>query len=340
MAGEDKSLDALLDELVRGKDATEIFGETGLLQELTKRVVERALEAEMSAHLGYPKHAPEGRNGQNSRNGRTRKRIQTGTRAVEVEVPRDRDGSFEPQLVHNRSDGTSVILAGHRRSRAWQLLTLVGDAAEKIDAWVLDGLTPLEELIIIAAEQYHRQEHGALHTNAIIGTLWETWTAELGRDPSRRELARALPWKKTWVSDHVRVYTAMRNDDVAQRVRRLDTPSISVLANILGIANFASQLHALDVYAQKGSAAAERLVAQSKRQTSSAGKEKAGRPKQVVTRREHDDGRIELGIRYRPTMSADEARAALEALVEVDQKLRRIADGVAGPEDSADKPVA
>jgi hypothetical protein len=113
MAGEDKSLDALLDELVRGKDATEIFGETGLLQELTKRVVERALEAEMSAHLGYPKHAPEGRNGQNSRNGRTRKRIQTGTRAVEVEVPRDRDGSFEPQLVHNRSDGTSVILAGH-----------------------------------------------------------------------------------------------------------------------------------------------------------------------------------------------------------------------------------
>lgn len=56
----------------------------------------------MSAYVGYEKHAPAGRDQQNSRNGRTRKRIQTGTRAVEIEVPRDRDGSFEPKLVRER----------------------------------------------------------------------------------------------------------------------------------------------------------------------------------------------------------------------------------------------
>lgn len=56
----------------------------------------------MSGHLGYEKHAPAGRDRQNSRNRRTRKRIQTGTRAVEIEVPRDRDGSFEPKLVRKR----------------------------------------------------------------------------------------------------------------------------------------------------------------------------------------------------------------------------------------------
>jgi site-specific recombinase XerD len=53
---EDKALEQLLDSLVRGKTPEEIFGQSGLIQELTKRVVERALEAELSEHLGYPKH--------------------------------------------------------------------------------------------------------------------------------------------------------------------------------------------------------------------------------------------------------------------------------------------
>ena len=62
-------LDGLLDRLLEGKRPEEILGSEGLVQELTKRLVERALEAELSAHLGYVKHAPEGRNGKNSRNG-------------------------------------------------------------------------------------------------------------------------------------------------------------------------------------------------------------------------------------------------------------------------------
>ena len=68
-----------LDELVRGKSPEEIFGASGLVKELTKRLVERALEGEMTAHLGYEKHAGEGRNRSNSRNGRARKRVKTGS---------------------------------------------------------------------------------------------------------------------------------------------------------------------------------------------------------------------------------------------------------------------
>jgi putative transposase len=99
---EGKQFDDLLDELVRGKSSEEIFGKTGLVRELTKRVVERALEGELTAHLGYEKHAVAGRNARNSRNGRSSKRLKTGTSEIEIEVPRDREGTFEPRLVRKR----------------------------------------------------------------------------------------------------------------------------------------------------------------------------------------------------------------------------------------------
>ena len=68
----------------------------------TKRVLEVALEAEMVEHLGYEAHDPEGRNGRNSRNGKRSKTVLTGVGAVEIDVPRDRDGSFEPVIVKKR----------------------------------------------------------------------------------------------------------------------------------------------------------------------------------------------------------------------------------------------
>ena len=97
-----KKVDELLDSLLEGKKPDEILGSEGLLGELTKRLVERALEGEMTAHLGYEKHAAEGRNRRNSRNGRVAKRVKTDTSDVEIEVPRDREGTFEPQLVPKR----------------------------------------------------------------------------------------------------------------------------------------------------------------------------------------------------------------------------------------------
>ena len=83
-------------------EGVELVGPNGLLTGLTKTVLETALEAELSDHLGYDKHDPAGRNGGNSRNGTRTKTVLTQVGPVEVDVPRDRDGTFEPVIVRKR----------------------------------------------------------------------------------------------------------------------------------------------------------------------------------------------------------------------------------------------
>src|SRR5215213_11000944 len=80
----------------------ELVGPSGLLSQLTKRVLETALEAEMTDHLGYDKHDPVGRNRGNSRNGVRSKTVLTEIGPVEIDVPRDTDASFDPQIVKKR----------------------------------------------------------------------------------------------------------------------------------------------------------------------------------------------------------------------------------------------
>lgn len=90
----------LLDQLLEGcSSPDDILGESGLLKQLTKKVAERALETEMEAHLGYAKHEAAGKNTGNSRNGKSRKCVRSVHGEIELEVPRDRNGSFEPKLV-------------------------------------------------------------------------------------------------------------------------------------------------------------------------------------------------------------------------------------------------
>lgn len=95
--------DALIDELLKEcQEPKGILGRDGLLKQLTKRLVERALQAELTGHLGYEPNAAEGRGAENSRNGYGQKTLQSDTGPIPVEVPRDRNGSFEPQLVKKR----------------------------------------------------------------------------------------------------------------------------------------------------------------------------------------------------------------------------------------------
>jgi putative transposase len=95
--------DELVDELLAGASSEEeIVGPGGLLSQLTKRLVERAMEVELTDHLGYELHRePPGGTG-NTRNGSTRKRLATEHGPVEIRAPRDRDGSFEPMIVRKR----------------------------------------------------------------------------------------------------------------------------------------------------------------------------------------------------------------------------------------------
>jgi len=76
-----------------------LTGEDGLLTALTRQVLQSALEAEMAHHLGYDRHDPVGRGSGNSRNGSTPKTVMPEIGKVTVDVPRDREGSFEPRIV-------------------------------------------------------------------------------------------------------------------------------------------------------------------------------------------------------------------------------------------------
>jgi putative transposase len=90
----------VLDELIKDyKNPEDLIGETGLLKQLTKALMERALNAELAHHLGYEKHDPAGYNSGNSRNGTTPKTVKGEFGEITVETPWDRNASFEPKIL-------------------------------------------------------------------------------------------------------------------------------------------------------------------------------------------------------------------------------------------------
>ena len=96
MAITDEVLNELMKEYSKPED---LLGQGGLLQQLQKRLLEKALGAEMTVHLGYEKHDPVGRKSGNSRNGSSGKTIKGEFGELPLVVPRDRNGTFEPQIV-------------------------------------------------------------------------------------------------------------------------------------------------------------------------------------------------------------------------------------------------
>lgn len=128
----------ILDELLKNYEKPEdLTGSGGILEALTKALIERVLEGELTHHLGYEKHSPEGRHSGNSRNGRTSKVLKGKNGQIEIAVPRDRRAEFEPQFVkkhQTRFDGfdekivsmyargmtTREIRGIWKRSMAWR----------------------------------------------------------------------------------------------------------------------------------------------------------------------------------------------------------------------------
>jgi len=96
MTIDNKLIDELLKEYQKPED---LIGENGLLKQLTKQLLERAMSAELTEHVGYEKHDPAGYNSGNSRNGSSEKTIKGSFGSVPLKVPRDRNGSFEPQII-------------------------------------------------------------------------------------------------------------------------------------------------------------------------------------------------------------------------------------------------
>src|SRR6266700_2241157 len=96
MAIDLKIIDKLLADY---KSPEDIIGENGLLKQLTKALLERAMQAELTEHLGYEKHDPAGHNSGNSRNGGTTKTLKGDFGEMPLETPRDRNGSYEPKII-------------------------------------------------------------------------------------------------------------------------------------------------------------------------------------------------------------------------------------------------
>jgi transposase-like protein len=110
----------ILDELLKEyKDPKDIFGENGIFKQFVKAISERVLQAELTTHLGYEKHDPKGHNSGNSRNGSSSKVIKGEFGEAELDIPRDRTGTFEPQFIRKnqtRFDGfDDKILAMYAR---------------------------------------------------------------------------------------------------------------------------------------------------------------------------------------------------------------------------------
>jgi putative transposase len=220
----------LLDELIKDyKKPEDLIGETGLLKQLTKALMERALGAELTHHLGYEKHDPAGYNSGNSRNGTSSKTVTGEFGEIRVETPRDRNSSFEPQLLkkhQTRFDGfddkilsmyargmTTREIQGHLQEMygvevSPALISDVTDAVmEEVKAWQNRPLEPLYAIVYLDALFVKMRHEGRVENRAVyvaIGVDMDGRKDVLGLWTSSNEGA------KFWLS----VLTELRNRGV------------------------------------------------------------------------------------------------------------------------------
>lgn len=212
---EKTKLESALDELLAGKTTEEIVGPNGLLKQLTKALVERAMNAELSQHLGYEKHAAEGRGSGNNRNGTSRKRVQGEFGSVEIEVPRDRNGTYDPKIIpkHERrfAGFDQKILSMYARGMTTRdiqshleemygvevspaLISEVTDAVvEEVRAWQSRPLETIYPILYLDALMVKMRHEGRVENRAVfvgIGVTLEGSKEVLGLWTSATEGAK------------------------------------------------------------------------------------------------------------------------------------------------------
>jgi putative transposase len=201
--------DEIIEELLQGYSSpTDLLGEEGLFKELKKRLLERALGAELSEHLGYEKGDPAGRGSGNSRNGYSSKTVIGNDGAIEIAVPRDRNGSFEPQIVakslplartggQTRLDGfddrvISLYARGlsvreiqahlqelYRVEVSPDLISRVTDAVlEEVREWQTRPLDPVYPVIFFDALRVKIRDAGLVRNKAVYVALALTGEGE------------------------------------------------------------------------------------------------------------------------------------------------------------------
>src|SRR6476469_5215683 len=206
----------VLDELIKDyKRPEDLIGEKGLLKQLTKALLERAMAAELSYHLGYEKHDPEGYNSGNSRNGSTPKTVKGEFGEMEIETPRDRKGTFEPRILkkhQRRFEGfddrilsmyargmTTRDIQGHLEEMygvevSPALISEVTDGVmEEVKAWQSRPLEPIYPIVYLDALMVKMRHEGRVENRAVfvgIGVNLEGGKEVLGLWTSATEGAK------------------------------------------------------------------------------------------------------------------------------------------------------
>ena len=186
--------DELLDKLLEGYEKPEdLLGEDGIFQDLKKALVEKALGAELTHHLGYEKGEKPERKVSNSRNGHGKKKVKGQDGEMEIAVPRDREGSFKPQLIkkgQRRFDGfddkiismyargmTVREIQGHLKELygvevSPDLISRVTDAVlEEVREWQNRPLDPVYPLVIFDALRVKIRDEGVVKNKAVYLAL-------------------------------------------------------------------------------------------------------------------------------------------------------------------------
>ncbi|ATG90504.1 IS256 family transposase [Methylomonas koyamae] len=180
----------LIDSLLSGYQKPEdLLGENGLLKQLTKALVERALEAEMTEHLGHGKHEAVGNPTGNTRNGKSRKTLKGDFGELPIEIPRDRHGHFEPQIIGKHQsrwtgfdDKIISLYARGLTVREIQshleelygtevsptLISSVTDGViEEVKAWQLRPLDPVYPIVYLDCIHVKVRDTGAVRVKAV-----------------------------------------------------------------------------------------------------------------------------------------------------------------------------
>lgn len=220
----------IVDELLAGYSKPEdLIGPDGLLKQLTSALVERALNAELSEHLGYEKNSPAGRGSGNNRNGTSSKTLKTDKGELPIEVPRDRNGSFEPVLVKKHQthfDGfDDKILSMYARGMSVRdiqqhlkelygtevspdLISRVTDAVlDEVKAWQSRPLDPVWPVIYLDALVVKVRDQGTVRNKSVYMALGLNMT---GRKEVLGLWIEATEGAKFWL----KVITELRNRGV------------------------------------------------------------------------------------------------------------------------------
>jgi len=220
----------LIDNLLKDyKKPADLIGENGLLKQLTKQLLERAMAAEMTEHVGYDKHDAKGNNSGNSRNGKSAKTIKGSFGTMPLEVPRDRNGTFEPQIIEKHQtrftgfdENIISLYARGMSTREIQqhieeiyhvevspaLISSVTDAVlDEVKTWQNRQLDAVYPIVYMDAIQFKVRDNGHVKSKAIylaIGVTVEGYKEVLGLWIAQTEGA------KFWLQ----VVTELRNRGV------------------------------------------------------------------------------------------------------------------------------